>query len=203
MAEEVRRRARRERDLGSAMTGQRPTLEQQRPGLQLGTLAAPYGFRVIADVEGFPVVPGRLRSDRMVLRWREQLVVSAAAAGRLGCLLRPPATGPEGPGDSWRVLRHQSGDTEMRAVFAVEPREQVATVIRAKRWGEAGLGRPENVGLSPGQLELQAASSRGPRVAEVPLGSRRNRHDIDRPEADPSGAHDGLRAESCPREVTS
>ena len=41
------------------MTKRRPTLEQQRAALQLGTLAAPYRFRVIADAEGFPIIPGR------------------------------------------------------------------------------------------------------------------------------------------------
>jgi hypothetical protein len=45
------------------MTRRRPTLEQQRPALQLDALAAPYSFRVIADAEAFqssPVVYGRL-----------------------------------------------------------------------------------------------------------------------------------------------
>ena len=41
------------------MTKRRPTLEQQRAALQLGTLAALYRFRVIADAEGFPIIPGR------------------------------------------------------------------------------------------------------------------------------------------------
>src|SRR5437899_4384508 len=59
MAEDVRGRARRERDPGSAMTRRRPTLELQRASLQLGTLASPHRFRVVADPEGFPIIPGR------------------------------------------------------------------------------------------------------------------------------------------------
>jgi hypothetical protein len=41
------------------MTKRRPTLEQQRAAMYLGMLAAPYRFRVIADAEGFPIIPGR------------------------------------------------------------------------------------------------------------------------------------------------
>jgi hypothetical protein len=50
------------------------------------------------------------------------------------------------------VIRHQAGDAEMRAVFTAESLEQVATVIRAKRWGGTGRGRPENFSPTPGQL---------------------------------------------------
>ena len=50
------------------------------------------------------------------------------------------------------VRRHQTGDTEMRAVFPVEAIKQVATVIGAKRWGGAGRGRPENFSPKPGQM---------------------------------------------------
>jgi hypothetical protein len=40
----------------------------------------------------------------------------------------------------------------MRAVFAPEALEQVAAVIRAKRWGGTGRGRPQNLRSEPGQL---------------------------------------------------
>ena len=45
------------------------------------------------------------------------------------------------------VRRHQTGDTEMRAVFPVGAIKQVATVIGAKRWGGAGRGRPRDAPL--------------------------------------------------------
>ena len=50
------------------------------------------------------------------------------------------------------VRRHQTGDREMRAVFPPEALEQVAAVIRAKRWGGTGRGRPQNLRSQPGQL---------------------------------------------------
>jgi hypothetical protein len=49
------------------------------------------------------------------------------------------------------VMRHQTGDTEMRAVFVVELLGKVASVIRAKRWGGSGRGRSENFTLTSGQ----------------------------------------------------
>jgi len=186
-----------------AMTKRRPTLEQQRTALQLGTLAAPYRFRVIADAEGFPIIPGRYGRIEWYCDglncWSCPLPRQVALAvysdrPRLFQKLRAI------PG----VLRHQSGDAEMRAVLAVELLEQVTTVIRAKRWGGAGLGRPENFALSPGQV---ATSRRSKLLPAEDQGWRRhpsdpggNRHDIDRPDAaaDSSGAHAGLRAEPLP-----
>ena len=50
------------------------------------------------------------------------------------------------------VRRHQTGDREMRAVFPPEALEQVAAVIRAKRWGGTGRGRPENFNSKRGHL---------------------------------------------------
>ena len=190
------------------MTKRRPTLEQQRDELLLGTLAAPYRFRVIADAEGLPIIPGRYgRIERHcdgVNCWSCPLprqVALAVYSDRPRLFQKLPAI----PG----VLRHQSGDAEMRAVFAVELLEQVATVIRAKRWGGAGLGQPENFAPSPGQL---ATSRRSKPLPAEDQGWRRhpsdpggNRHDIDCPDAaaDSSGAHDGRGPNPCPREVTS
>ena len=54
------------------------------------------------------------------------------------------------------VMRHQTGDTELRAVFAIELLGKVVRVIRAKRWGGSGRGRSENFAPAPGQ----AATSR-------------------------------------------
>jgi Phage integrase, N-terminal SAM-like domain len=56
------------------------------------------------------------------------------------------------------VMRHQTGDTEMRAVFAVELLATVASVIRAKRWGGSGRGRSKNFAPASGQ----SATSRRP-----------------------------------------
>ena len=37
----------------------RPVSEQQRAVQQLQALAKPYRFRIQADAEGFPIIPGR------------------------------------------------------------------------------------------------------------------------------------------------
>ena len=50
------------------------------------------------------------------------------------------------------VWRHQTGDDEIRAVFPLEALAQVAGVIRAKRWGGTGRGRPGNFHSEPGQV---------------------------------------------------
>jgi hypothetical protein len=55
------------------------------------------------------------------------------------------------------VRRHQTGDQEMRALFPPEALEQVALVIRAKRWGGSGRGRPENLVSDAGQTGTSAA----------------------------------------------
>jgi hypothetical protein len=52
------------------------------------------------------------------------------------------------------VRRHQTGDHEMRAIF---PPEALAAVIRAKRWGGSGRGRPENLVVDTGQTGTSAA----------------------------------------------
>ena len=55
------------------------------------------------------------------------------------------------------VRRHQTGDHEMRAIFPPEALEQVAAVIRAKRWGGSGRGRPRNLVPDAGQTGTSAA----------------------------------------------
>ena len=49
------------------------------------------------------------------------------------------------------VRRQQIGDDEMRAIFPPEALEQVAAVVRAKRWGGGGRGRPQNLVPDAGQ----------------------------------------------------
>jgi len=77
-------------------------------------------FRVRVDAEGFPIIPGRYGriewfngSDLAVYTNRPRLFEKAWAM----------------PG----VRRHQTGDTEMRAVFPPEALEQIARVVKARR----------------------------------------------------------------------
>jgi hypothetical protein len=58
------------------------------------------------------------------------------------------------------VRRHQTGDQEMRATFPPEALEQVAAVIRAKRWGGSGRGHVGNLVADAGQTGTSAAYDR-------------------------------------------
>src|SRR5438034_8038474 len=98
---------------------------QQQAVEQLRALAKPYRFRVQADVEGFPIIPGRYGR----IEWFDgsDLAVYSDRPRVFGKLWAIPG-----------VRRHQTGDSEMRAVFLVEALEQVARVIRAHR--KPGIG---------------------------------------------------------------
>jgi hypothetical protein len=123
---------------------------------------------MVAAPEGFPIISGRYGR----IAGRELLVVSAALQVALAVYSVRPRLFQKLRAIG--VSRHQSGDAEMRVVFAVELLEQVATVIRAKRWGAAGLGRPENFAFSPGQL---ATSRRSKPLPAEDQGWRRHSSD--------------------------
>src|SRR2546426_314678 len=88
-------------------TSGRQLSEQQLAAQQLHALAKPYRFRVQADAEGFPIIPGRYGQiesfdgrDLAVYTDHPRLFAKLWAI----------------PG----MKRHQTGDTEMRAVFPPE-----------------------------------------------------------------------------------
>jgi len=129
--------------------------EQQRAVEHVRALARPYRFRVQTDEEGFPITPGRYGQ----IEWHCDGVHchSCPLPGQLALAVftNRPRLFPK----LWAipgVKRHQTGDTEMRAVFPPEALKPVATLIRAKGWGGTGRGRPENFRPKPGQM----ASSR-------------------------------------------
>jgi hypothetical protein len=94
--------------------------EQQRTVEQLRTLAKPHRFRIQADAEGFPIIPGRYGQ----IEWFDgrELAVYSDRPRLFAKLWAIPG-----------VRRHQTGDREMRAVFAPEALEYVARVIMARR----------------------------------------------------------------------
>ena len=105
---------------------------QQQAVEQLRALAKPYRLRVQVDIEGFPVIPGRYGR----IEWLCDGVncQSCPLPGRLA--LAVYTNRPRLFGKLWSipgVRRHQTGDTEMRAVFPPEAVEQVAVVIKARR----------------------------------------------------------------------
>ena len=104
----------------TAEAGRQQLSEQQRAMQQLRPLAKSYRFRVEADAEGFPIIPGRYGQ----IEWFD--------GHDLAVYTNRPRLFPKVwsiPG----VRRHQTGDTEMRVVFPPEALQQVALVIRARR----------------------------------------------------------------------
>ena len=106
--------------------------ERQRAVEQLRTVAKPYRLRVQVDAEGFLFIPGRhgqiewhcdgVSCSSCLLPGRFALAVYSDRPRMFAKLWAIPG-----------VKRHQTGDTEMRAVFPPEALEQVAGVIRAHR----------------------------------------------------------------------
>jgi len=81
---------------------------------QLRALAGPHRFRVMADAEGFPIIPGRYGQ----IEWTggPSLAVYCERPRLFQKLWAIPG-----------VTRHQTGDDEMRAVLPHEALEQVAS----------------------------------------------------------------------------
>ena len=118
---------------------------------------------MVVDAEGFPIIPGRYGR----IEWHCDGVNCWSCAFRGQLALAVYSDRPRLFEKLWAipgVRRHQTGDTEMRAVFTVDLLKKVALVIRAKRWCGSGRGRPENFSLTPGQSA--ASRSAGPRSAD-------------------------------------
>jgi hypothetical protein len=120
------------------------TSEQRSAWTQLRRLASRHRFRVTTDAEGFPRIPARYGT----IEWVDghDLAVYCARPRLFAKIWAIPG-----------VRRHQTGDHEMRASFPPEALEQVAVVIRAKRWGGSGRGRPANLVVDTGQTGTSAA----------------------------------------------
>lgn len=118
------------------------TAEQSAAFAQLRALARPHRFRVLADAEGFPIIPAR----RGRVEWfhAEGTHLAAYTAGRLtrGRLLALPG-----------ILRHQVGDEEVRVLVPVAQLADVARVLGARRRRQ---GRP----LTPEQARALAERAR-------------------------------------------
>src|SRR5439155_9468379 len=116
-----------------------PTRESRRqtPDQHLRTLAEPYRFRIQADAEGFPIIPGRYGQIEFYCDG-----VNCHACPLPGQVALAVYTDrPRLFAKIWSipgVRRHQTGDSEMRAVFPVETLAAVARVIRAHR--KPGIG---------------------------------------------------------------
>ena len=135
------------------------------PPDSLEPLGKPYRLRVQVDAEGFPFIPGRYGQ----IEWHCDGVNcwSCALPGQLALAVysdRPRLWAIPG------VRRHQTGDTEMRAVFLPDALEQVALVIKARRRRSAVArrGPPARVQTHTQSdfrtLETTTDGHRGPRA---------------------------------------
>jgi len=96
--------------------------QKQRALEHMRMVAKPYRFRVQLDIEGFPVISGRYGQ----IEWfdGEDLAVYTNRPRLFARLWAIPG-----------VRRHQTGDSEMRALFPAEALRQVAAVIGQDRHG--------------------------------------------------------------------
>src|SRR5205823_3091647 len=127
---------------------------QQRAVEQLGALAKPHRLRVQVDAEGFPFAPGRYGQ----IEWHCDGVScwSCSLPGQVA--LAVYSDRPRLFGKLWAipgVKRHQTGDTEMRALFPPEALEQVALVVKARR---KRTPEPEEARRRPFKSTLRATS---------------------------------------------
>jgi hypothetical protein len=109
------------RDNGRPAIGhRRQSSTQQRATEHLRALARPYRLRVVIDCEGFPLIPGRYGQ----IEWFDgnDLAVYTDRPRLFARLWAIPG-----------VRHHQTGDTEMRAIFSPDAFPQVAHVIKARR----------------------------------------------------------------------
>ena len=174
---------------------------QQQAVEQLRTLAKPYRLRVQADAEGFPFIPGRYGR----IEWHCDGVNCHACHLPGRGALAVYSDRPRVFGKLWAipgVRRHQTGDTEMRAVFPPDALEQVALVI--KGLGLCG-GRRARRPVCPRRLEPSRprARRRGVEPRRVRLAPPQQRHAVSTapPRRDEASraAGAGLRTKDCPR----
>lgn len=98
------------------------TFEQKAAFSQIRDFAAPHRFRVRADAEGFPVIPGSYGRIEWADPDEKELAVYCDHPRLFEKLRAIPG-----------VRRHQTGDQEMRVTFPPQALKQVAAVIRASR----------------------------------------------------------------------
>ena len=124
------------RDPLTAEASRREVSEQRRAVEPFRALAQPYRFRVQADAEGYPIIPGRYGQ----VEWfdGQDLAVHSTRPRLFAKLWAIPG-----------VKRHRTGEREMRAVFPPEALEQVAIVIKARRRRTLAPGVARRRGFKP------------------------------------------------------
>lgn len=163
-----------EGDAAPASTVRRQLSPQQRAVERLRALAKPYRLRVQTDVDGFPIIPGRYGQ----IEWHCD-GVNCHACPLPGQVASAVYTDhPRLFQKVWAipsVRRHQTGDTEMRAVFPAEALTQVARVIRAHRKAGVESDVAKKIGAGTafgGTSRLQEPSSESSKGLRLGAGAR-------------------------------
>ena len=134
-------------DASPASAVRRQLSLQQRAVEQRRALAKPYRLRVQVDAEGFPFIPGRYGQ----IEWHCDGVNcwSCALPGQLALAVYTDR--PRLFEKLWipGVRRHQTGDSEMRAVFPPDSLELVALVIKARRRRSLSPAEARRRGFKP------------------------------------------------------
>ncbi len=79
-------------------------------------------FRVLADLEGFPYIPGKLGRIEFHDREKDELAVYTESSHTRMRLIKIPG-----------IIRHQMGSDEFRFRFSLSVLPKVADVIRARK----------------------------------------------------------------------
>ena len=106
--------------------------------------ALPGSYRVVTDNEGWPIIPGR--AGRIEVHDDTTLAVYTDRPRLFAKLWSIPG-----------VRRHQTGDTEMRAVFPPEVLAQVAHVIGARRKRTLSADQARRIGARTALNGLSAS----------------------------------------------
>ena len=131
------------------------THEQQRAFAELRAIAEPHRLRVRADAEGFPMIPGRY--GRIEGPGGSELAVYCDRPRLFRRIWSVPG-----------VRRHQTGDTEMRALFLPEAIEPVAALIRARR---RRRGRPMSPEAAQKLREARVGATSAAQEPRLPIGT--------------------------------
>lgn len=143
------------------------TEEQRAAFAQLKALARPLRLRVVRDVEGFPVIPGRYGQIERYCDGVDSHSCRLPGQFALAVYTDHPRLFQK----LWAipgVKRHQTGDGEMRAVFLSEAIEPVAAVIRARR---RRIGRSLSPEAARRLREARAGATSAVQEPRVPVGT--------------------------------
>lgn len=130
--------------------------EQRAAFAHLRDLAGPHRLRVVADPEGFPVIPGR----HGVIEW------AGSTNGQLAAYTTRRGVRPRLLGMIPGVIRHQVGDDELRVLFPLERLPEIAELLRARRRRTLSPEAARRLGARTAYRGTSGGQDRVPRPGE-------------------------------------